>query len=152
MLCVRWPKYVVFAHNIELRIVSVCYGNAPSHNSLIVRRFPYSSGSASCDFSLFLKLKKKLKVCYFDHIWTIQTATYLPSILQLSLLKDYYLRDPIHLTVLRIRFFILFEETAMLNMLRTPIKHKSKDIKSDTSIFIVMLCRTELIICVRYFT
>jgi histone-lysine N-methyltransferase SETMAR len=65
---------------------SLLHDNAPSHNSLIVRRFlarnqvcvlnhpPYSPDLAPCDFSLFPKLKLELKGCFFEDIPTIQTA------------------------------------------------------------------------------
>jgi len=60
------------------------HDNAPSHTSLIVRRFltknsvcvlnhpPYSPDLAPCDFSLFQKLKMKLKGIYFQDVPTIQ--------------------------------------------------------------------------------
>ena len=63
------------------------HDNAPSHTSLIVRQFlarnqvyvlnhpPYSPDLAQCDFSLFPKLKMKLKGCFFEDIETIQTAS-----------------------------------------------------------------------------
>jgi len=66
---------------------SLLHDNTPSHNSLIVRQFlarnqvcvlnypPYSSDLAPCDFSLFPKLKLKLKGCFFEDIPTIQTAS-----------------------------------------------------------------------------
>ncbi|XP_025268578.1 histone-lysine N-methyltransferase SETMAR-like [Camponotus floridanus] len=66
---------------------SLLHDNAPSHNSLIVRKFlarnqvcvlnhpPYSPDLAPCDFSLFPKLKLKLKGCFFEDIPTIQTAS-----------------------------------------------------------------------------
>lgn len=66
---------------------SLLHDNAPSHTSLIVRRFlarnqvctlnhpPYSPDLAPCDFSLFPKLKLKLKGRFFNDISTIKTAT-----------------------------------------------------------------------------
>ena len=55
---------------------SLLHDNAPSHTSLVVRQFlarnqacvlnhpPYSPDLAPCDFSLFPKLKLKLKGCF----------------------------------------------------------------------------------------
>ncbi|KAG5336738.1 SETMR methyltransferase, partial [Acromyrmex heyeri] len=66
---------------------SLLHDNAPSHTSLIVRQClarnrisvlnhpPYSPDLAPCDFSLFPKLKLKLKGCFFDDIPTIQSAS-----------------------------------------------------------------------------
>lgn len=66
---------------------SLLHDNAPSHTALIVRQFlarnqvcvlnhpPYSPDLAPCDFSLFPKLKLKLKGCFFDDIPTIQAAS-----------------------------------------------------------------------------
>lgn len=66
---------------------SLLHDNASSHTALIVRHFlarnqvcvlnhpPYSPDLAPCDFSLFPKLKFKLKGCFFDDISTIQTAS-----------------------------------------------------------------------------
>ncbi|KAG5316656.1 SETMR methyltransferase, partial [Acromyrmex insinuator] len=67
---------------------SLLHDNAPSHTSLIVRQClarnrvvsvlnhpPYSPDLASCDFSLFPKLKLKLKGRFFDDIPTIQSAS-----------------------------------------------------------------------------
>jgi len=63
------------------------HDNAPSHTSLIVRQFlarnrvsvlnhsPYSPDLAPCDFSLFPKLKLKLKGRFFNDIPTIQAST-----------------------------------------------------------------------------
>ena len=65
---------------------SLLHDNAPSHTSIIVRQFmarnqvcvlnhpPYSPDLAPCDFSLFPKLKLKLKGCFFNDISTIETA------------------------------------------------------------------------------
>ncbi|KAG5322709.1 MOS1T transposase, partial [Pseudoatta argentina] len=66
---------------------SLLHDNAPSHTSLIVRQClarnrvsvlnhpPYSPDLAPCDFSLFPKLKLKLKGRFFDDIPTIQSAS-----------------------------------------------------------------------------
>ncbi|KAG5329070.1 MOS1T transposase, partial [Acromyrmex heyeri] len=66
---------------------SMLHDNAPSHTSLIVRQClarnrisvlnhpPYSPDWAPCDFSLFPKLKLKLKGRFFDDIPTIQSAS-----------------------------------------------------------------------------
>ena len=66
---------------------SLLHDNAPSHTSLIVCQFlarnrvsvlnhpPYSPDLAPCDFSLFPKLKLKLKGRFFDNIPTIQSAS-----------------------------------------------------------------------------
>ncbi|EGI71101.1 Mariner Mos1 transposase [Acromyrmex echinatior] len=66
---------------------SLLHDNAPSHTSLIVRQClarncvsvlnhpPYSPDLTPCDFSLFPKLKLKLKECFFDDIPTIQSAS-----------------------------------------------------------------------------
>ena len=66
---------------------SLLHDNAPSHTSLIVCQFlarnrvsvlnhpPYSPDLAPCDFSLFPKLKLKLKGRFFDDIPTIQSAS-----------------------------------------------------------------------------
>jgi len=66
---------------------SFLHDNAPSHNAIIVRQFlarnqvcvlnhpPYSPDLAPCDFSLFPKLKMKLKGCLFADIPTIQAAS-----------------------------------------------------------------------------
>lgn len=63
------------------------HDNAPSHTSLIVKRFlarnnvcvmnhsPYSPDLAPCDFALFPKIKSTLKGCFFDDIATIQKAS-----------------------------------------------------------------------------
>lgn len=63
------------------------HDNAPSHTSLIVRQFlarnqvcvlnhsPYSPDLAPCDFSLFPKIKMKLKGRIFDVIETIQSES-----------------------------------------------------------------------------
>lgn len=63
------------------------HDNAPSHKSIIVSRFltnnnvcvlnhpPYSPDLAPCDFSLFPKIKMKLKGCYFKDVPTIQTVS-----------------------------------------------------------------------------
>ncbi|GFV97166.1 mariner Mos1 transposase [Trichonephila clavipes] len=61
--------------------------NAPSHTSLVFHRFlakdnvcqlnhpPYSPDLAPCDYSLFPKLKMKLKGCYFKDILSLQVAS-----------------------------------------------------------------------------
>ncbi|KAG5316088.1 MOS1T transposase, partial [Pseudoatta argentina] len=66
---------------------SLLHDNAPSHTSLIVRHClarnrvsvlnhpPYSPDLAPCAFSLFPKLKLKLKGRFFDDIPTIQSAS-----------------------------------------------------------------------------
>jgi [histone H3]-lysine36 N-dimethyltransferase SETMAR len=66
---------------------SLLHDNAPSHKSIIVCRYlakhnvcvlnhpPYSPDLAPCDFSLFPKIKMKLKGCYFEDVPTIQTAS-----------------------------------------------------------------------------
>ncbi|KAG5339945.1 SETMR methyltransferase, partial [Acromyrmex charruanus] len=57
---------------------SLLHDNAPNHTSLIVRQCllkPYLSDLAPCDFSLFPKLKLKLKGRFFDDIPTIQSAS-----------------------------------------------------------------------------
>jgi len=63
------------------------HDNAPSQNSLIVRRFlgknrvcvlnhpPYSPDLAPCDFAFFPKLKMKLKRTYFEDVPTIQRSS-----------------------------------------------------------------------------
>ncbi|GFW73979.1 putative DD34D transposase [Trichonephila clavipes] len=60
--------------------------NAPSHTSLVARRFlaqnnvcvlnhpPYSPNLTPGDYSLFSKLKMKLKGCYFEDISILQVA------------------------------------------------------------------------------
>ncbi|EGI67037.1 FLJ37770-like protein [Acromyrmex echinatior] len=68
----------------DLEDWSLLHDNAPSHTSLIVRQClarvsvlnhpPYSPDLAPCDFSLFPKLKLKLKGRFFDDIPTIQSA------------------------------------------------------------------------------
>ncbi|KYM93251.1 hypothetical protein ALC53_00187 [Atta colombica] len=52
---------------------SLLHDNTLSHNSLIIRQ-PFLTRSP-CDFSLFPKLKLKLKGCFFEDIPTIQTAS-----------------------------------------------------------------------------
>ncbi|KAG5320380.1 MOS1T transposase, partial [Pseudoatta argentina] len=66
---------------------SLLHDNAPSHTSLIVRQYlarnrvsvlhhpQYLPDLALCDFSLFPKLKLKLKGRFFDDIPTIQSAS-----------------------------------------------------------------------------
>lgn len=63
------------------------HDNAPSHKSIIVSRYlakhnvcvlnhpPYSPDLAPCDFSLFPKLKMKLKGCYFTDVTDIQITS-----------------------------------------------------------------------------
>ncbi|KAG5335551.1 SETMR methyltransferase, partial [Acromyrmex charruanus] len=67
--------------------LSLLHDNAPSHTSLIVHQClarnrvsvlnhpSYSPDLAPCDFSLFPKLKLKLKGRFFDDIPTIQSAS-----------------------------------------------------------------------------
>ncbi|XP_011166492.1 histone-lysine N-methyltransferase SETMAR-like [Solenopsis invicta] len=66
---------------------TLLHDNAPSHKSLSVCQFlarnqvcvlnypPYSPDLAPCHFSVFPKLKLKLKGCFFEDIPTIQTAS-----------------------------------------------------------------------------
>ncbi|GFY08778.1 mariner Mos1 transposase [Trichonephila clavipes] len=63
------------------------HDNAPSYTSLAVHQFlaknnvcvlnqpPYSPDFAPCDYSLFSKLKRKLKGCYFEDILTLQIVS-----------------------------------------------------------------------------
>ena len=75
------PEY----HATETR--SLLHDNVPCHTSLIVRQFLtrnqvcvlnhllYSPDLAPCDFSLFPKMKLKLKGCFFNDISNIKRAT-----------------------------------------------------------------------------